>query len=148
MVLRGNSLISAGVVVVVSSIMAWQYWPVALRYRHERAVAAARVVVRRYLDDKDSLDVAACKLGVQMRRMNRLSERLSAIVPAQRRRIVDPDLAPAGTDPQDPKLQELTLNAARSTLPSTLPDEVRAGILQVNDSIMHARGFRIVQCAA
>ena len=134
--------------VLVATFIGWEYWPVALRFRHERALGAARTIVRRYLNDEDSLGVAACQLAVQMRRLNELTERLSWVEPAQRRRVVDPELAPAGTDPADRRLQELTLNAARATLPSSLPADVRARITQLNDSLIHARGFRTVECAA
>ena len=132
----------------MATFIAWEYWPVALRFRHERAVGAARTIVRRYLNHEDSLGVAACQLGDQMRRMNELTERLSQVEPAQMRRLVDPLVAPAGTDPGDRRLQELTLNAARATLPRSLPAEVRAQIMQLNASLIHARGFRTVECAA
>jgi hypothetical protein len=80
--------------------------------------------------------------------MNELTERLSLIEPAQQRRIVEPEFAPAGTDPADRRLQELTLNAARATLPSSLPAEVTARLRQLDDSLIHARGFRTVECDA
>jgi hypothetical protein len=138
---------SAGLV-LVAGFIAWEYWPVALRYREARALKAERRIVRSYLDKQDSLRVAACQLAIQMRRRSELLERLSWVVAAESTRIVDVPLAPAGTDPGNPRLQELTFNAARYTLPSTLPAQVRSQIIRLNDSLMRARGFRIVECAA
>ena len=139
---------AAGLVLVVG-IVAWQYWPVALRYRQNRSEEAGRAVVRRYVDGQDSLHVAACKLASTIRTLNDLSFRVASAEPASRKRIVDePRFVPLGTDPNDPRVQEVTLNAYRVTMPDWIPSEDRVRLERMYDSTLRARGLKVVECAA
>ena len=134
---------------VVAGVVAWNYWPVALRYRKGRTLEAGRATVSRYLSGQDSLSAAVCELAMQVRHFNTLSLRLDMVEPAQTRRIVDePLFVPSGVDSNDPRVEELTRNAYRIAVPEELPSEQRARIRQLDDSIIRARGFRIVECAA
>jgi len=139
---------AAGLVLVVG-IVAWQYWPVALRYQRNRSVEAGRAVVRRYVDGQDSLDAAACQLASEIRKLNALSLRIASAEPGSRKRIVDePRFVPLGTSPNDPRVQEVTLNAYRLTVPDWIPSEDRVRIKRMYDSTMRARGLKVVECAA
>jgi len=69
--------------------------------------------------------------------------------PGHVQRIVDEPLwVPSGVDPNDPKVQELTLNVYRISIPEAIPSVDRIRIRQMDDSMIRARGLRIVGCAA
>jgi hypothetical protein len=144
----GLTLAAIGTVLVVAGIQAWKNWPVALRYRQGRTVEAGRAVVRRYVGGQDSLSAAVCHLATAIRRYNNLSMRLASMEPRQVRRIEDkPLFVPPGIDPKDPRVEELTGNAYRISIPDAIPAGVRTEIMRLNDSMLRARGFRIVECA-
>jgi len=111
-------------------------------------MTVARATIRNYFNGEDSLPVAVCKLAQVVREFDRLSARLDAVAPGQFKRIVEPVLVPSEIDPNDPRVQELTLNAYREAIPETLQPESRSRIDHYNDSILHARRFRVVDCAA
>jgi hypothetical protein len=139
----------AAPLVLMAGFVAWDYWPVALRYRQARTLQAGRATVRRYVNGEDSLGIAVCHLATELRRLNVLSMRLAAMEPGQVRRIVDEPLwVPSGVDPNDSKVQELTLNVYRISIPEAIPSADRIRIRQMDDSMIRARGFRIVGCAA
>jgi hypothetical protein len=139
---------AAGLVLAVG-IVAWQYWPVALRYQQNRTVEAGRAVVRRYVARQDSLRDAACQLASEIRKLNELSFRLAVAEPGSPRKIIDePRFLPIGANPNDPRVQEVTLNAYRNTLPAWIPSKDRIGLTHWYDSTMRARGLKVVECAA
>jgi hypothetical protein len=144
------SIGAAGVLLVAAGVVAWSFWPVALRYREDRAFSVARSGVADYLAGKDSLTPAACRLAGDLVRWQELSVRVQLAQPASIRRLVDPvpALVPPGTDPEDPRVLELMVNASRFAFSKDLPDQLRDGPIQVMDSIIRARGFRRVQCGA
>ena len=150
MLTRGRVvLVIATIIVLLAGLLAWQYWPLALRYRQDRTLQAGRAAVRRYITGQDSLPRAICRLATEIRRYNDLSMRLSEMEPGQTKRIEDkPLFVPLGTDPNDPRVEEVTRNAYRLTVPEDLPQEVRAQLMRLNDSMLRARGYRIVECAA
>ena len=146
--LRWLIVVAAGLLLVMGTV-AWEYWPVALRYRQNRSVKAGRADVAGYVNGHDSLSVAACQLASEIRRLNQLSFRLSSLEPVSHKRIYDePRFVPSGADPTDPRVEEVTLNAYRSTIPDWIPSQDRVGLRRWYDSTMHARGLRIVECAA
>src|SRR5579859_4475414 len=146
MLKRGSVGLTIGAVLVAAGIAAWRYSPVALRYRQDRTIQAGQVVVRRYVSGKDSLPVAICRLATEIRHYNNLSMRLASVEPVQQGRIEDkPLFVPPGIDPTDPRVEELTGNAYRLSLPEAIPAEVRTQIMRLNDSMLRARGFRIVE---
>src|SRR6266849_7912624 len=139
----------AAPLVLAAGFVAWDYWPVALRYRQGRTLQAGRATVGRYVNGEDSLGGAVCHLAREVRRLNALSMRLGAMEPGHVQRIVDEPLwVPSGVDPNDPKVQELTLNVYRISIPESIPSVDRIRIRQMDDSMIRARGLRIVGCAA
>jgi len=132
--------LAAGVVV------AWDYWPPALHYRQARLLAAGRARVGRYLAGRDSLGVAAHRLATITQHYEELEERLGQMATSgPSTMVIKPlNMTPAGTDPRDPRVDELFLNAARFTVPESASPAFKAQFNQVFDSLIHARGYRVV----
>ena len=147
---RWVSLGVSGLILLAAAIVAWEYWPAALRYREAHAFSVVRSRIASYLAGKDSLTAAACQLAPELVRWQSLSMRLQSSEPAQRRRIVDPGpaLVPPGTDPNDPKFVELMLNASRFAFSKDFPPELRRAVMEATDSTIRERRFRRVQCGA
>ncbi|MGH8534425.1 MAG: hypothetical protein ACREV1_17345, partial [Gammaproteobacteria bacterium] len=141
------TLVSVGAFAFIAGVaIAWAYWQPALRYRESMALAAARSTVARYLARKDSLDVAAHRLAYHLQRWEDLMEQraMVALGSSGTLRIQALDLAPTGTPPDDPRVQELVLNALRLKVPERASAAFKTEHTQVFDSIIRAHGYRLV----
>jgi hypothetical protein len=119
--------------------VAWQYWSPFLRYRERRLRAEYNSEIRRYLSGSDSLGVAAHRLAqvtleiesIIARQPSPAAEAGSMTITA----LDDPDI------PQnDPRVDELVLNAFKLANPPGVPEAFR----QMWDSIIRSRGYRSV----
>ena len=127
--------------------VAWQQWPPLLRYREGRAIAAGRTIVRRYLAGKDSLELAAHRLADVLRQWDDLAFRnADAPAPTAGSMVIESlGITPPDVAPNDPRVEELFLNAMRLSVPAVASEEFRAQAVAQLDSIILARGHRIVR---
>lgn len=137
-------LVLAGIV-AGAAVYAWHSWPPVLKYREKRLNAAYDREIRRYLSGSDSLDVAAhrlarviIKLGILMDRQQSMAR---ADQPGSFVTITTIDHAP-DIPRDDPRVEELVLNAFKFANPPGVSEGFRARSAQMWDSIINAKGYR------
>lgn len=140
-------VVASGVAITLAAgaLIAWTYWPPLLRYRADLALGVARETVARYLAGDDSLSSAARRLGVAMQNWERLIQRTESAPPLNpgslRAEIIG--ITPEGVAQNDPRVEELALNALRFSVPPDMPAGFRKESLRQLDSLILARGHRL-----
>ena len=135
-------------VLVVSGaalVIGWQYWPPLLRYREIKLRLAYDNEIRRYLDGADSLDVAAHRLAAILLKLGSLAEK--QVVSENSNQWSTLEITSIGLSDiprDDPRVQELVLNAFKHANPPGVSEAFRARTTQVWDSIIHEKGYRSV----
>ncbi len=147
MIKRPLVVVPAVIGLAIGFVAAWHYWPPLLRYRESLAIAEARTTVHRYLDGRDSLDVAAHRLANALRKWDELAFRSGEPpAPGTGSMIIESlDLAPTGVSENDPRFEELSLNAMRLSVPAVPSAEFKARVTAQLDSVLLARGYQIVR---
>ena len=135
-----------GLALAIGVSIAWQKWPPLLRYRQREAIAEAKTTVRNYLNGRDSLGSAARELGTVLTRWDELSARIGErpAPTAGSMEIETLEITPPNVHANDPRVDELFLNAMRLTVPAVSP-RFQALVTAELDSVITARGYRIIR---
>jgi|SRR5579859_56798 len=137
----------AAAILLVVGYVAWDYWPVALHYRERRSVESGQSAIHRYVIGQDSLAVTVCRVATELRRFRDLSRRLASIRPDEQGRVVDlPIFLPSGLAANDSRVEAVMRNVNRVSVPENIPTEDRIRIRRIEDSMIRARGFAVVDC--
>jgi len=135
------------VVMAGGFVVAWQSWPPLLKYREKRLMAAYNGEIRRYLRGSDSLDVAAHRLARVILRLGPILERQQWREGSARdggsMSITTLESSP-DTPRDDPRVEELILNAFKLANPAEVSEAFKAHSAQMWDSLIHAKGYRSV----
>jgi len=140
-------LLLLAVVLAGGFVVAWQSWPPLLKYREKRLMAAYNGEIRRYLSGSDSLDVAAHRLARVILRLGPILERQQWMEGAAREggsMAITALESPPDTPRDDPRVEELILNAFKLSNPPEVSEAFKASSSQMWDSIIHAKGYRSV----
>jgi hypothetical protein len=138
-------LLAAGLLLATGLAVAWQKWPPLLRYQERRAIAAGRRTVQDYLYGRDSLEAAARRLATIMTRWNELILKIGDAPPAAGSMVVETLGFTPPDAMNDPRVEELYLNAMKLSVPHESSPEFKARAAAHLDSILIARGHRIVR---
>ena len=133
---------------------AWQNSQPLLRYRERRLMEAYNDEIRRYLKGSDSLDVAAHRLARVIVAWQGVVDREQWLGNTDQRggvsekggwMAVTVNEAPQDIPRDDPRVEELVLNAFKLAAPAGVSDAFRAQSAQRWDSIIHAKGYRSIR---
>ena len=141
------TLLLLAVVLASGFAVAWRSWPPLLKYREQRLIATYNGEVRRYLHGSDSLDVAAHLLARVMLRLGPILERQQWREGAARTggsMAITTLESPPDIPRDDPRVEELVLNAFKLANPPEVSEAFKAHSAQMWDSIIHAKGYRSV----
>jgi hypothetical protein len=140
------TVLALGVIGAGAFAIAWQSWPPLLKYREQRLSAAYSSQIRRYLNGADSLDVAAHRLAKTIVKIGFFMEDQQPDPPPGEASLmaVTPMQVPSDIPRDDPRVEELVLNAFKFAHPPGVSEEFRTRSAQVWDSIIRSRGYRSV----
>jgi hypothetical protein len=141
------ALIVSALIVAGAFAIAWQYWPPLLKYREQRLADAYSSQIRRYLKGSDSLDVAAHRLAQTIVKIGFLMERQQSQDPAPGEGslvAVTAMKTPSDIPSDDPRVEELVLNAFKFANPPGVSEEFKTRSAGMWDSIIQSRGYRSV----